>query len=47
MKILLPAGDFRRAGAQLSEEVKKGLRKEGVDITYFPPGKNGPATSSN
>jgi hypothetical protein len=36
-----------RSYAQLSEEVKKGLRKEGIDITYFPPGKNGPATSSN
>ncbi len=36
-----------RSYAQLSEEVKKGLRKEGVDIDYFPPGKNGAATSSN
>lgn len=36
-----------RSYSQLSEEVKKGLRKEGIDITYFPPGKNGPATSAN
>lgn len=35
-----------RSYAQLSEEVKKGLRKEGVDVTFFPPGKNGPATSA-
>ncbi len=36
-----------RSYAQLSDEVKKGLRKEGIDITFFPPGKNGPASSSN
>ena len=36
-----------RSYAQLAEEVKKALRKEGLDITYFPPGKNGPATSAN
>jgi SLA1 homology domain 1, SHD1 len=35
-----------RSYTKLSEEVKKGLRKEGLDITFFPPGKNGPATSS-
>ncbi|MDZ4402086.1 SHD1 domain-containing protein [Prosthecobacter sp.] len=36
-----------RTYAQLAEEVKKALRKEGIDISYFPPGKNGPATSTN
>lgn len=36
-----------RTYAQLAEEVKKGLRKEGIDISFFPAGKNGPATSSN
>jgi hypothetical protein len=36
-----------RTYAELAEEVKKALRKEGVDITYFPPGKNAPATPSN
>lgn len=36
-----------RSYAQLAEEVKKGLRKEGLDITFYPPGKNAPATSSN
>ena len=36
-----------RTYAQLAEDVKKALRKEGLDISYFPPGKNGPATSSN
>jgi hypothetical protein len=35
-----------RSYAQLSEEVKKGLRKEGVDVTFFPAGKNGAATST-
>ena len=35
-----------RSYAQLSEEVKKGLRKEGVDVSFFPPGKNGPASSA-
>ena len=35
-----------RSYAQISEEVKKGLRKEGIDVTFFPPGKNGAATSS-
>jgi hypothetical protein len=35
-----------RSYAQLSEEVKKGLRKEGIDVSFFPPGKNGPATSA-
>jgi hypothetical protein len=36
-----------RTYAQLADEVKKALRKEGVDISYFPPGKNGAASSSN
>ena len=36
-----------RTYAQLGEDVKKALRKEGIDISFFPPGKNGPATSSN
>jgi len=36
-----------RTYAQLAEDVKKALRKEGLDISFFPPGKNGPATSSN
>lgn len=35
-----------RSYAQLGEEVKKGLRKEGVDVSFFPPGKNGAATST-
>jgi len=35
-----------RSCAQLSEEVKKGLRKEGIDVSFFPPGKDGPATSA-
>jgi len=35
-----------RSYARLSEEVKKGLRKEGIDVSFFPPGKNGPATSA-
>ncbi|WP_395741646.1 SHD1 domain-containing protein [Prosthecobacter sp.] len=34
-----------RSYAQLAEEVKKGLRKEGIDVTFFPPGKNGPASN--
>ncbi len=34
-----------RSYTQLSEDVKKGLRKEGIDISFFPPGKNGTATS--
>ena len=36
-----------RTYAQLADEVKKALRKEGIDISYFPPGKNGPAPTSN
>lgn len=36
-----------RTYAQLADEVKKALRKEGVDISYFPAGKNGPATSTD
>ena len=35
-----------RSYAQLSEEVKKGLRKEGIDVTFFPAGKNGATTST-
>ena len=35
-----------RTYAQLAEDVKKALRKEGIDISYFPPGKNGNATPS-
>lgn len=35
-----------RSYAQLSEEVKKGLRKEGIDVSFFPPGKNGPVSSA-
>jgi len=34
-----------RSYAQLAEDVKKALRKEGIDITFYPPGKNGAATS--
>lgn len=34
--------------SQLAEEVKKGFRREGVTIEYFPPGRNRPGpTSSN
>lgn len=36
-----------RTYAQLAEDVRKGLRKEGLDIDYFPPGKNSPGTSTN
>jgi len=36
-----------RTYAQLADEVKKALRKEGIDISFFPPGKNGPASSAN
>lgn len=36
-----------RTYAQLAEDVKKALRKEGIDISFFPPGKNGAATSTN
>lgn len=36
-----------RTYAQLAEDVKKMFRKEGIDIEYYPAGKNGPATSSN
>lgn len=36
-----------RTYAQLGEDVKKALRKEGIDISFFSPGKNGPASSSN
>lgn len=36
-----------RTYAQLAEDVRKALRKEGLDIDYFPPGKNAPRTSTN
>jgi hypothetical protein len=36
-----------RTYALLAEDVKKALRKEGIDLSFFPPGKNGPATSTN
>jgi len=36
-----------RTYAQLAEDVKKALRKEGLDISYFPAGKNAPAASGN
>jgi hypothetical protein len=36
-----------RTYAQLGEDVKKALRKEGIDISFFSPGKNGAATSTN
>lgn len=36
-----------RSYAQLAEEVRKGLRKEGIDISFFPPGKNGAAPTKN
>jgi hypothetical protein len=36
-----------RTYAQLAEDVRKGLRKEGLDIDYFPPGKNAAGTSTN
>lgn len=35
-----------RTYAQLAEDVKKALRKEGIDISYFPAGKNAPAASN-
>ncbi len=35
-----------RSCVQLSEEVKKGLREEGIDVSFFPPGMNGPASSA-
>lgn len=34
-----------RSYAQLAEEVKKALRKEGVTLEFFPPGKNAPKSS--
>ena len=34
-----------RSYAQLAEEVKKAFRKEGIDITYSAPGKNGMVSS--
>ncbi|MGV3664382.1 MAG: SHD1 domain-containing protein [Prosthecobacter sp.] len=36
-----------RTYAQLAEDVKKAFRKEGIDIEYYPAGRNGPATSAN
>lgn len=36
-----------RTYSQLADDVKKALRKEGIDISFFPPGKNGPASSAN
>lgn len=36
-----------RSYAQLADDVKKALRKEGIDISFFPPGKNGAASSAN
>ncbi len=36
-----------RTYAQLADDVKKALRKEGIDISYFPPGKNAAASTSN
>ncbi len=36
-----------RSYAQLADDVKKALRKEGLDITYTAPGKNGSASASN
>jgi hypothetical protein len=35
-----------RTPKQLAEDVKKAFRKEGVDITFDPPGKNPPATGA-
>lgn len=36
-----------RSYAQLADDVKKALRKEGIDISFFPPGKNGAASTTN
>jgi hypothetical protein len=35
-----------RSFAQLAEEVKKALRKEGVTLDFFPPGKNAPKSAA-
>ncbi|MFN7561762.1 MAG: SHD1 domain-containing protein [Prosthecobacter sp.] len=35
-----------RSYEQLADEVKKAFRKEGVTIEFFPPGKNGPKSST-
>lgn len=35
-----------RTYAQLAEEVKKGLRKEGIDIEFLPAGQNVPVTQN-
>lgn len=36
-----------RSYAQLAEDVKRAFRKEGIDIEYFPPGKNKAASTGN
>lgn len=36
-----------RTYAQLAEDVKKAFRKEGIDIDYYPPGTNAPASPTN
>lgn len=36
-----------RSYAQLAEDVKKMFRKEGIDIEYYPPGRNAPASTTN
>lgn len=36
-----------RTYKKLADDVKKALRKEGIDITYHAPGKNGSAPASN
>jgi hypothetical protein len=35
-----------RTYAVLAEDVKKALRKEGIEITYFPSGRNGPVSAA-
>lgn len=35
-----------RSYAQLADDVKKGFRKEGIDILFQPPGKNAAASAS-
>ncbi len=36
-----------RSYAQLAEDVKRAFRKEGIEIEYFPPGKNAAASTAN
>lgn len=36
-----------RSFAQLADDVKKGLRKEGIDVTFLPAGKNVPVSTGN